>query len=101
MARDDDDDDSLPPLGESTDKFLDQAKKGQSRNFLLVCKGNKVKYLAVRKKPIKKNELNEAVFARKKQHRIASCFEIGHNKLEGLFLVNIHQSFSSSIAKDD
>ena len=60
MARDDDDDDSLPPLGESTDKFLDQAKKGQSRNFLLVCKGNKVKYLAVRKKPIKKNELNEA-----------------------------------------
>ena len=60
MARDDDDDDSLPPLGENTDKFLEQAKKGQSRNFLLVCKGNKVKYLAVRKKPIKKNELNEA-----------------------------------------
>ena len=60
MARDEDDDDSLPPLGENTDKFLDQAKKGQPRNFLLVCKGNKVKYLAVRKKPIKKNELNEA-----------------------------------------
>ncbi len=61
MARDDDDDDDgLPPLGENTDKFLDQAKKGQARNFLLVCKGNKVKYLAVRKKPIKKNELNEA-----------------------------------------
>ena len=60
MARDDDDDDSLPPLGENTDKFLEQAKKGQARNFLLVCKGNKVKYLAVRKKPIKKNELNEA-----------------------------------------
>ncbi len=61
MARDDDDDDDgLPPLGENTDKFLDQAKKGQARNFLLVCKGNKVKYLAVRKKPIKKNELNDA-----------------------------------------
>jgi hypothetical protein len=27
---------------------------------LLVCKGNKVKYLAVKKKPVKKNELNEA-----------------------------------------
>lgn len=60
MAREDDDDDSLPPLGENTDKFLEQAKKGQPRNFLQVCKGNKVKYLAVRKKPIKKNELNEA-----------------------------------------
>ena len=60
MARDEDDDDGLPPLGENTDKFLDQAKKGQPRNFLLVCKGNKVTYLAVRKKPVKKNELNEA-----------------------------------------
>jgi len=60
MAREDDDDDSLPPLGENTDKFLDQAKKGQPRSFLLVCKGNKVKYLAVKKKPVKKNELNDA-----------------------------------------
>ncbi len=60
MAREEDDDDSLPPLGENTEKFLDQAKKGQPRSFLLVCKGNKVKYLAVKKKPVKKNELNEA-----------------------------------------
>ena len=60
MAREDDDDDSLPPLGENTDKFLDQAKKGQPRSFLLVCKGNKVKYLAVKKKPVKRNELNDA-----------------------------------------
>ncbi len=51
---------TIPPLGESTEKFLDQAKKGQPRSFLLVCKGNKVKYLAVKKKPVKKNELNEA-----------------------------------------
>ncbi len=60
MARDEDDDDSLPPLGENIEKFLDQAKKGQPRSFLLVCKGNKVTYLAVKKKPVKKNELNEA-----------------------------------------
>jgi hypothetical protein len=60
MAKDDDDDDSLPPLGENCDKFLDQAKKGQPRSFLLVCKGNKVKYLAVKKKPVKKAELAEA-----------------------------------------
>ncbi len=60
MARDEDDDDSLPPLGENIEKFLDQVKKGQPRSFLLVCKGNKVTYLAVKKKTIKKNELNEA-----------------------------------------
>ena len=60
MAKDDDDDDSLPPLGENCDKFLDQAKKGQPRSFLLVCKGNKVKYLAVKKKPVKSTELVEA-----------------------------------------
>ena len=40
MARDEDDDDGLPPLCENTEKFLEQAKKGQARNFLLVCKGN-------------------------------------------------------------
>jgi hypothetical protein len=60
MAKEDDDDDSLPPLGENCDKFLDQAKKGQPRSFLLVCKGNKVKYLAVKKKPVKKADLAEA-----------------------------------------
>ena len=57
---DDDDDDSLQPLGENCDKFLDQAKKGKPRTFLLVCKGNRVKYLAVKKKPVKKSELVEA-----------------------------------------
>ena len=60
MPRDEDDDGSLPPLGSDTQKFLEQAKKGQPRNFLLVCKGNKVNYLTVRKKPIKKNEISEA-----------------------------------------
>ncbi len=60
MAREEDDVDSLAPLGENTEKFLDDAKKGKTRTFLLVCKGNKVNYLAVKKKPVKKSELNEA-----------------------------------------
>ena len=60
MKKLDDDDDSLPPLGENCDKFLDQAKKGKPRTFLLVCKGNRVKYLVVKKKPVKKSELAEA-----------------------------------------
>ncbi len=56
----DDDDDSLPPLGEDTQKFLDEAKKGKPRAFLLICKGPKVRYLKVKKKPIKKGEITEA-----------------------------------------
>lgn len=60
MARNEDDDDSLPPLGEDTVKFLEDVKKGKPRFFLLVCKGPKVKYLKVKKKPIKNNEITEA-----------------------------------------
>ncbi|MBN8624165.1 MAG: hypothetical protein J0M17_01620 [Planctomycetes bacterium] len=48
------------PLGENTAKFLDDVKKGKSRSFLLVCKGPKVVFLSVKKKPVKKNELNDA-----------------------------------------
>lgn len=55
-----DDDDSLPPLGEDTQKFLEEAKKGKPRAFLLICKGPKVRYLKVKKKPIKKGEISEA-----------------------------------------
>ncbi len=54
------DEDKLPPLGEDTLKFLEDAKKGKPRSFLLVCKGAKVSYLAVGKKPIKKSEAQEA-----------------------------------------
>lgn len=54
------DDSKLPPLGDDTEKFLEDTKKGKSRSFLLVCKGAKVRYLALRKKPVKKAELNEA-----------------------------------------
>lgn len=61
MAREDDDDDaSLPPIGEGTADFLAEAKKGKLRNFLLIAKGNKVKYLLVSKKPIKKAKITEA-----------------------------------------
>jgi hypothetical protein len=60
MARDDDDDDGLPPIGEGTEGALDDAKKGKPRCFLLICKGAKVKYLKVKKKSIKKNEIAEA-----------------------------------------
>ncbi|MGC3967318.1 MAG: hypothetical protein QM775_08085 [Pirellulales bacterium] len=48
------------PLGENTAKFLEDAKKGKARSFLLVCKGPKVVFLSVKKKPVKKNELNDA-----------------------------------------
>jgi len=40
MARDDDEDDGLSPFGKSTNRFFDQAKKGRTRNFLLVFNGN-------------------------------------------------------------
>ena len=60
MAQDEDDDDKLPPLGEGTEKFLEDTKKGKPRSFLLICKGAKVSYLAVKKKPVKSTELSEA-----------------------------------------
>lgn len=60
MARDEDDDDGLPPIGEGTEGHLEDAKKGKSRCFLLICKGTKVKYLKVKKKAIKKSEIAEA-----------------------------------------
>lgn len=60
MARDDDDDDGLPPIGEGTVDSLGEVKKGKSRCFLLICKGAKVKYLKVKKKSVKKNEIAEA-----------------------------------------
>lgn len=60
MARDEDDDDGLPPIGEGTEGFLEDAKKGKPRYFLLICKGAKVKYLKVKKKAIKNSEIAEA-----------------------------------------
>ena len=99
MARDDDDDDDgLPPLGENTDRFLDQAKKGQARNFLLVCKGNKVKYLAVRKKPIKKNELNEA---KKAGYKGEGYFGVINGKgMELVFNLSMADGYTSEPVKD-
>jgi hypothetical protein len=60
MAKDDENEDSLPPLGDKTEAALEDAKKGKSRNFLLICKGGKVKYLVAQKKPIKPVALVEA-----------------------------------------
>ena len=98
MARDDDDDDSLPPLGENTEKFLDQAKKGQARNFLLVCKGNKVKYLAVKKKPVKKNELNEA---KKSGYKGEGYFGVITGKgMELVFNLSIADGYTAEPVKD-
>ncbi|MEQ1828623.1 MAG: hypothetical protein ABL921_21860 [Pirellula sp.] len=98
MAKDDDDDDSLPPLGENTVKFLDQAKKGQPRNFLLVCKGNKVKYLAVRKKPIKKNELNDA---KKSGYKGEGYFGVITGKgMELVFNLSIADGYTAEPVKD-
>lgn len=59
MAREDDDD-TLPPIGEDTTKFLEDAKKGKPRSFLMICKGVKLRYLLVKKKPIKKSEIADA-----------------------------------------
>ncbi len=62
MARekDEDPDDALPPIGEGTTDSLEDAKKGKPRSFLLICKGSNVKYLLVKKKPIKPTEITEA-----------------------------------------
>ena len=98
MARDDDDDDSLPPLGENTEKFLEQAKKGQARSFLLVCKGNKVKYLAVKKKPVKKNELNEA---KKSGYKGEGYFGVITGKgMELVFNLSMADGYTSEPVKD-
>ncbi len=48
------------PFGEDTEKFLDDAKKGKQRHFLMVCKSQKVMYLVVKKKPVKETELVQA-----------------------------------------
>lgn len=60
MAKSDEEDNALPPVGEDTGKYLEEAKKGKPRSFLLICKGTKVTYLKVKKKPVKKGELSEA-----------------------------------------
>ena len=48
-----DDKDPSAPLGEGTEKFLEDVKKGRTRSFLMICKGAKVQYLAAHKKPFK------------------------------------------------
>ncbi len=98
MPKEDDDDDSLPPLGENTDKFLEDAKKGKTRTFLLVCKGNKVKYLAVKKKPVKKSELNEA---KKSGYKGEGYFGVLTGKgMELVFNLSIADGYTTEPVKD-
>jgi hypothetical protein len=98
MARDEDDNDGLTPIGEGTNKFLEQAKKGQSRNFLLVCKGAKVTYLAVRKKPVKKNELNEA---KKAGYKGEGYFGVITGKgMELVFNLSLADGYTAEPVKD-
>ncbi|MEI7462562.1 MAG: hypothetical protein WCK15_24445 [Pirellula sp.] len=99
MAKEeDDDDDSLPPLGENCDKFLDQAKKGQPRSFLLVCKGNKVKYLAVKKKPVKKADLADA---KKSGYKGDSYFGVITGKgMDLVFTLSMADGYTAEPCKD-
>jgi hypothetical protein len=52
--------DALPPLAEGTIDALEQVRKGKMRNFMLICKGAKIRYLAAQKKPLKKKAVTEA-----------------------------------------
>ena len=98
MPKEDDDDDSLPPLGENTEKFLEDAKKGKARTFLLVCKGTKVKYLAVKKKPVKKSELNEA---KKSGYKGEGYFGVLTGKgMELVFNLAIADGYTTEPVKD-
>lgn len=98
MARDEDDDDSLPPIGEGTEGFLDDAKKGKSRYFLLICRGTKVKYLKVKKKAIKNSEISEA---KKLGYKGDSYIGVLTGKgMELVFNLAISDGFESEPVKD-
>lgn len=62
MAKDtsDDEDDKFEKMDEESLGFLEQVRKGKSRNFLLSMKGNKVRSMVVKKKPIKERDRKEA-----------------------------------------
>lgn len=51
---------SKAPLGEDTVDYLEDAKKGKPRSFLIICKASDVVYLKVGKKPVKPTEAAEA-----------------------------------------
>ena len=94
----DDDDDKLLPIAEDTQKFLADAKKGKPRSFLLVCKGNKVKYLAVKKKPVKKAELAEA---KKSGYKGDAYFGVITGKgMDLVFNLSIEDGYTSEPCKE-
>jgi len=63
MAKDvtkEDDDDKFEKMDDESLSFLEQVRKGKSRNFVLSMKGNKVRSMVVKKKPIKEKERKAA-----------------------------------------
>ncbi len=55
-----DDDDKFDKMDQESLDFLEQVRKGKSRNFVLSVKGGKVKSLLVKKKRVKDKEMKEA-----------------------------------------
>jgi len=63
MAKDvskEDDDDKFEKMDDESMSFLEQVRKGKSRNFVLSMKGNKVRSMVVKKKPIKEKDRKAA-----------------------------------------
>lgn len=63
MAKDvskEDDDDKFEKMDDESLSFLEQVRKGKSRNFVLSMKGNKVRSMVVKKKPIKEKDRKAA-----------------------------------------
>jgi len=56
----DDNDDKFEKMDDETLGFLEQVRKGKSRNFVLSMKGNKVRSMVVKKKPIKEKDRKAA-----------------------------------------
>lgn len=60
MAKDDSDDDKSEKMDDESLNFLEQVRKGKSRNFVLSMKGNKVRSLTVKKKSVKDKDRQAA-----------------------------------------
>ena len=56
----DDEDDKFEKMDAESLDFLEQVRKGKSRNFVMSVKGGKVKSLLVKKKRVKDKEMKEA-----------------------------------------
>jgi hypothetical protein len=54
------DDDGFEKMDEESLGFLDQVRKGKTRNFVLSMKGSAVRSVLIKKKPIKEKDCKEA-----------------------------------------